>query len=117
MTSKNFWCESGEDTVDFLATQIREELETCTTQKDLVKLYNAHKTEVDKSPRLQQLISERRREINEAIKITDDWKEAVAGCKNLEELTLLWDGNAEAVEENVALKTLFVNRRSELQTN
>jgi hypothetical protein len=39
-------------------------VEECNTQKELVELYNRHKTDVDVNPVLQQLISNRRNQIN-----------------------------------------------------
>lgn len=54
------WCDSG---ADVLPVWIYE-LETITTQKGLVDLYNAHRMEIDLNPKLQQAISNRRTAIN-----------------------------------------------------
>lgn len=59
------WCEEGEDTwtPDIKADWIGK-VEGCETQKALVELYQKHKMEVDSNPMLQQLIANRRNQIN-----------------------------------------------------
>jgi hypothetical protein len=39
-------------------------VEQCGTQKELVELYQKHKAEVDANPLLQQIIANRRNQIN-----------------------------------------------------
>lgn len=60
------WCEQGEDAFDVLrpGSEWYERVQLCTTQKQLVELYNKNKGDVDSNPLLQQLISNRRNEIN-----------------------------------------------------
>jgi hypothetical protein len=41
-----------------------EKVDLCTTHKQLVEIYHQHKLEVDSNPLLQQLISNRRNQIN-----------------------------------------------------
>ncbi|MFL5809125.1 MAG: AAA family ATPase [Flavisolibacter sp.] len=60
------WCEQGEEDFNIIrpGSEWYERVGSCVTQKDLVELYQKHKTEVDKNPLLQQLISNRRNQIN-----------------------------------------------------
>ncbi len=60
------WCEQGEDAFDVLrpGSEWYERVHQCSTQKQLVELYNKNKGDVDSNPLLQQLISNRRNEIN-----------------------------------------------------
>jgi hypothetical protein len=60
------WCEQGEDAFDVLrpGSEWYERVQLCSTQKQLVELYNKNKGDVDSNPLLQQLISNRRNEIN-----------------------------------------------------
>jgi hypothetical protein len=56
------WCEQGEEeTIDH---SWHEGVEACKDTKELVAFYHSHKTDVDVNPRLQQLIAERRNQIN-----------------------------------------------------
>jgi hypothetical protein len=60
------WCELGEEAFE----QVRpgsdwyNKVEHCSTQKELVELYQKNKAEVDSNPLLQQLIANRRNQIN-----------------------------------------------------
>lgn len=60
------WCEQGEDAFDVLkpGSEWYERVQLCSSQKQLVELYNRNKGDVDSNPLLQQLISNRRNEIN-----------------------------------------------------
>ena len=59
------WCEQGEEAFDVKpGSEWHQRVEECNTQKELVELYNRHKTDVDVNPVLQQLISNRRNKIN-----------------------------------------------------
>lgn len=57
------WCNSGSEPLP-VQDAWNDKVKACNTQKDLVDLYNANKTDIDVNPRLQQLISNRRNEIN-----------------------------------------------------
>lgn len=59
------WCDQGEDnwTPDIKADWIAR-VEECADQKALVELYQKNKAEVDINPLLQQLIANRRNQIN-----------------------------------------------------
>ena len=57
------WCESGEESAPEKYGW-ETEIDECKTQKELVELYNKYKPDIDVSPRLQQLISNRRNIIN-----------------------------------------------------
>jgi len=63
------WCEQGEAPIA-IGVNIKpgsewyNKVDDCTTQKELVELYQKNKAEVDSSPLLQQLISNRRNQIN-----------------------------------------------------
>lgn len=59
------WCEQGEESFNFRpGSDWYNKVDNCTTQKDLVELYQKNKSEVDANPLLQQLISNRRNQIN-----------------------------------------------------
>jgi len=60
------WCEQGEDVLNMIkpGSDWYTKVEACATQKQLVELYNNNKADVDKNPLLQQLISNRRTQIN-----------------------------------------------------
>jgi hypothetical protein len=60
------WCEQGEDQFEMVkpGSDWYNQVEACTTQKELVTFYNEHKADVDTNPLLQQLISNRRNAIN-----------------------------------------------------
>jgi len=59
------WCEQGEEAFQLQpGSEWHQLVEQCNTQKDLVELYNKYKTDVDVNPKLQQLISNRRNQIN-----------------------------------------------------
>lgn len=64
------WCERGNEPIpdaeDALIEKFKPLVAECKAQKDLVALYNGHKTEIDVSPKLQRLISERRAMINQS---------------------------------------------------
>jgi hypothetical protein len=59
------WCEQGEEAFKIQpGSEWHQRVEQCATQKELVELYNKFKTDVDVNPLLQQLISNRRNQIN-----------------------------------------------------
>jgi hypothetical protein len=60
------WCEQGEEVFSVLrpGSEWYETVQKCNTQKELVELYNKNKVEVDHNALLQQLISNRRNQIN-----------------------------------------------------
>jgi hypothetical protein len=59
------WCEQGEEAFNVQpGSEWHLRVEKCTTQKELVELYNRFKTDVDVNPLLQQLISKKRNQIN-----------------------------------------------------
>lgn len=60
------WCDQGEEAQQAArpGTEWYERVEQCSTQRELVDLYNKNKAEVDTNPLLQQLISSRRSQIN-----------------------------------------------------
>ncbi|HEY1114696.1 MAG TPA: AAA family ATPase [Chitinophagaceae bacterium] len=60
------WCEQGEEVLNGVkpGSDWYEKVEKCATQKELVELYNKNKEEVDTNPLLQQLIANRRNQIN-----------------------------------------------------
>jgi hypothetical protein len=61
------WCDQGEEVSLVQAAAGSEwytRIDSCQTHKDLVALYNTHKSDVDSNPLLQQLISNRRNIIN-----------------------------------------------------
>lgn len=60
-----FWCEQGEDAFNIQpGSEWHRRVAECNTQKELVELYNKFKADVDVNPQLQQLISNRRNQIN-----------------------------------------------------
>jgi hypothetical protein len=59
------WCEQGEEAFDVKpGSDWYNKVESCGTQKELVELYQKNKNEVDSNPLLQQLIANRRNQIN-----------------------------------------------------
>ena len=60
------WCEQGEEDFNVIrpGSDWYKKVEQCTTQKELVELYQKNKADVDANPLLQQLISNRRNQIN-----------------------------------------------------
>src|SRR4029079_14978737 len=59
------WCEQGEESFNIKpGSDWYNKVDNCTTQKELVDLYQKNKSEVDANPLLQQLISNRRNQIN-----------------------------------------------------
>jgi hypothetical protein len=59
------WCEQGEESFNMKpGSDWYNKVDNCTTQKELVELYQKNKPEVDSNPLLQQLISNRRNQIN-----------------------------------------------------
>jgi len=59
------WCEQGEESFNIKpGSDWYNKVDDCTTQKELVELYQKNKAEVDANPLLQQLISNRRNQIN-----------------------------------------------------
>jgi hypothetical protein len=60
------WCEQGDEVANTLqpGSDWYGKVDQCATQKELVELYNSSKAEVDTNPLLQQLISNRRAQIN-----------------------------------------------------
>jgi hypothetical protein len=60
------WCEQGEENFNIVRPggEWYNKVDQCATQKELVELYQRHKAEVDTNPLLQQLIANRRNQIN-----------------------------------------------------
>jgi len=60
------WCEQGEEAFNVIkpGSDWYKKVEGCATQKDLVELYQKNKADVDANPLLQQLIANRRNQIN-----------------------------------------------------
>lgn len=60
------WCEQGEEAFGVIkpGSDWYTWVEACNTQRELVELYNKHKPEVDANTLLQQLIANRRNNIN-----------------------------------------------------
>jgi len=60
------WCEQGEEsfTVVRPGSDWYNKVDQCGTQKELVELYQRNKADVDANPLLQQLIANRRNQIN-----------------------------------------------------
>lgn len=60
------WCEQGEDAFNVVApgSTWYTKVDECTTHKELVELYHKNKPEIDVNPLLQQLIANRRNQIN-----------------------------------------------------
>jgi hypothetical protein len=62
----NEWCEQGEEVFNEVKPggDWYKNVEACLDQKALVELYQKNKVEVDSNPLLQQLIANRRNQIN-----------------------------------------------------
>lgn len=60
------WCEQGEEQFDAVkpGSDWYQKVDNCVTHKELVELYHQNKTEIDANPLLQQLIANRRNQIN-----------------------------------------------------
>jgi hypothetical protein len=59
------WCEQGEEAFDVKpGSDWYNRVDSCVTQKELVDLYQKNKAEVDGNPLLQQLIANRRNQLN-----------------------------------------------------
>ncbi|GAA4748841.1 AAA family ATPase [Flavisolibacter ginsenosidimutans] len=60
------WCEQGEEQFHVLrpGSDWYQKVDDCGSQKELVELYQKNKSEVDSNPLLQQLIANRRNQIN-----------------------------------------------------
>lgn len=59
------WCDQGDDAfVIRPGSEWYNRVDQCSTHKELVELYQSNKTEVDTNPVLQQLIANRRNQIN-----------------------------------------------------
>lgn len=60
------WCEQGEEVLNMIkpGSDWYGKVEGCASHKELVELYNNNKADVDQNPLLQQLISNRRTQIN-----------------------------------------------------
>lgn len=60
------WCEQGEEAFNVIkpGSEWYNKVEQCSTQKELVELYQKNKMDVDANPLLQQLIANRRNQIN-----------------------------------------------------
>jgi hypothetical protein len=59
------WCEQGEEAFNLKpGTEWHSRVQECSTQRELVDLYNRYKSDVDANPLLQQLIANRRNTIN-----------------------------------------------------
>ena len=60
------WCEQGEESFSIVrpGSDWYNKVDQCSTQKELVELYQRNKADVDANPLLQQLIANRRNQIN-----------------------------------------------------
>lgn len=60
------WCEQGEEQFHVVrpGSDWYQKVDDCDSQKELVELYQKNKPEVDSNPLLQQLIANRRNQIN-----------------------------------------------------
>jgi hypothetical protein len=60
------WCEQGEEAFEVIkpGSDWYKKVEDCSTHKELVELYTKNKADVDSNPLLQQLIGNRRNQIN-----------------------------------------------------
>lgn len=59
------WCEEGEESgIVRPANEWYDKVENCKTHKELVDLYTRNKADVDINPMLQQLIANRRNQLN-----------------------------------------------------
>jgi hypothetical protein len=60
------WCDQGEEAFQVIkpGSDWYNKVEQCITQKELVDLYLKNKSDVDANPLLQQLIANRRNQVN-----------------------------------------------------
>lgn len=59
------WCDQGEDAFNMQpGSEWYNRVDNCNSQKELVELYQKNKADVDANPLLQQLIANRRNQIN-----------------------------------------------------
>ena len=60
------WCEQGEEQFGVIqpGSDWYHKVDSCATHKELVELYHKNKAEIDANPLLQQLIANRRNQIN-----------------------------------------------------
>ena len=59
------WCDQGEESFDLKpGSEWYQKVEACNSHKELVALYQTHKLDIDVNPLLQQLIANRRNQIN-----------------------------------------------------
>jgi hypothetical protein len=60
------WCEQGEESFSVIkpGSEWYTKIDACQTQKELVELYHQNKPEIDTNPLLQQLVANRRNQIN-----------------------------------------------------
>ena len=60
------WCEQGEEDFNIIrpGSEWYSKVEICNTQRELVELYQKNKADVDGNPLLQQLIANRRNQLN-----------------------------------------------------
>ncbi|HVF96299.1 MAG TPA: hypothetical protein VM871_03210 [Flavisolibacter sp.] len=60
------WCEQGEEQFGIVrpGSDWYQKVDLCGSQKELVELYQKNKPEVDTNPLLQQLIANRRNQLN-----------------------------------------------------
>ena len=60
------WCEQGEEAFEVVrpGSEWYQRVAQCLSQKELVELYQKNKAEVDSNPLLQQLIANRRNQVN-----------------------------------------------------
>ncbi len=60
------WCEQGTDAITIKdRNEWYLKIQNCSTQKELVQLYNKHKADVDNSLQIQNMFSERKSQIND----------------------------------------------------
>jgi len=65
------WCDEGIETVvNNNAGEWFAKVEACTSQKDLVELYQKNKAEVDSNPVLQTMIANRRNHLNGKVTVS-----------------------------------------------
>jgi AAA domain len=59
------WCEQGEEAFDVKpGSEWYQKVEACNSHKELVELYQKNKAEIDANPLLQQVIANRRNQLN-----------------------------------------------------
>jgi hypothetical protein len=60
------WCEQGEEQLDVVkpGSDWYQKVDACVAHKELVELYHKNRAEIDANPLLQQLIANRRNQIN-----------------------------------------------------